>query len=156
MRTRKGTPTLDKKAIRVVILNQLRENHPDFNRLPRKRKREITRAACKAFEKTMKGGEISMPEFSQFERLGLKKIPRGVLTLDEMSRMLENHRRSCCSFKLPSRGNIIQTPLLRVMDDLLDDPFLDQLPAPEGMTPSKRDWMPSRHVRSNSRCHHRH
>lgn len=147
MNSRKATPELDMKAIRFVIVEQLKENHPGFNGLPRKRKRDIAAAACKATKKAMKSNELSVPQLSQAQRLGLEELPKGMMTLDEMNRALDSHHKSRFPFPTPSRRHVIHNALLRTMEDLLDDSFLDYLLVPRGLTPSKRDWMPSQLLR---------
>lgn len=143
MNTRKATPDLDLKAIRVVIVEQLKKNRPDFNRLPRKEKRQIAQAICKAAEKAMKSRELTVPELSQAGRLGLEELPKGIMTVAEMRRALDAHQKSRFPFQPLSRRDIIRDPLLRAMDDLLEDSFLDHVVAPSGFTASMRDWMPS-------------
>lgn len=141
---KKATGKLDKKAIRILVTSQIETEHPGFNKLKRKEKREIVLDACKAAEKAIKAGEMEVPALTDEERLGLGKLPDDIMSLEEMARFIEDHRRTVFPLTSPSRAKHIKNPLLVCMDDLLDDGLLDRLLATAGMTPSMRDWMPSR------------
>jgi IS5 family transposase len=143
----KGTGRFDKKAIRILVTTRLKAEHPNFNKLKRKEKRRIVLDACKAAEKAIKGQEMDVPELTAEELLGLGKRPKGIMTLEEMARFIENHERTLIPFPSKSRKQYVQNPLLRYMDELLNDSLLDRLLAPPGMTASMRDWMPSRLLR---------
>ena len=147
MNSGKDTPALDKKAIRSMIIAELRENYPNFNRLPRQAKRQIAEDACKEVRRVAKQGQLESPQLTQAERIGLGEIPAGVKTLEEMKRELQEHRQGFLQLKAPSRRNRLKDPVLRKMDEVLVDSFLDRLLAPTGMTPAKRTWMPSRLLR---------
>ena len=147
MNSGKDTPALDKKAIRSMIIAELRENYPNFNRLPRQAKRQIAEDACKEVRRVAKQGQLESPQLTQAERIGLGEIPAGVKTLEEMKRELQEHRQGFLQLQPPSRRNQLKDPVLRKMDEVLVDSFLDRLLAPTGMTPAKRTWMPSRLLR---------
>ena len=144
MPLKQNTGKIDKKAIRVAIVNHLKGEYPGFNSLKRKRKREIIRSACTEAEKAMKADMLDVPELTAEERLGLETVPDGIKSLKSMEQFIEDHKRTVIPFKSPSRAKYIKDPLLTFMDKLLDDSLLDRLLAPEGMIPSMRNWMPSR------------
>jgi hypothetical protein len=121
--------------------------YPHFNQLKRKEKRLIVAGACKAAEQAMKSGGIAVPVLTSEELLGLGKRPEGVMPLEEMARFIENHERTMLRFPSKIRKHRIKKPLLQIMDELLDDSLLDRILAPPGMTPSMREWMPSRLLR---------
>jgi len=143
----KATEELDKKAIRIFVTRRLTVEYPHFNQLKRKEKRRIVGEACKAAEKAIKAGEIEIPELTAEELLGLGERPKGIMTLEEMTQFIENHERTMLRFPTKARKQLIKKTLLQIMDELLDDSLLDRLLAPPGMTPSMREWMPSRLLR---------
>lgn len=143
MNTPKGTPTLDKKAIRVMIIDQLKTNHPNFTSRSRTEKRKIANEACKTVERMIRRGQIDTPELTQAERIGLGEIPEGVMTIEETKQALQNHQRSVLPLQFPTQKRRLKDPMLRKMDEVLQDSFLDQLLATPGMTPAMRTWMPS-------------
>lgn len=143
----KNTARLDKKAIKIHVSNQLKDAFPGFNKLKRKEKRAVVQAACKAAKNSMRAGELIVPSLTDEERLGLGKIPKGIMSIDEMVLFIENHRKMVFAFSNPSRSKHIKDPLLMHMDEVLDDGLLDRLLATGSMTPSMRDWMPSRLLR---------
>jgi len=121
--------------------------HPHFNQLKRKEKRAIVADACKAAEQAIKTGEKAVPELTSEELLGLGKRPEGVMSLEDMAQFIANHERTIFRFPSKTRKQAFKNPLLQGMDKLLDDSLLDRLLAPSGMTPSMREWMPSRLLR---------
>jgi hypothetical protein len=143
----KATGRLDNKAIRILVTRRLSAEHPHFNRLKRKEKRRIAADACEAAKQAMKTGEMAVPKLTAEELLGLGKRPEGIMNLDEMGRFIENHERTMLRFPSKTRKQHIKKTLLQIMDELLDDSLLDRLLAPSGMTPSMREWMPSRLLR---------
>jgi hypothetical protein len=143
----KATGTVDKKAIRILVTRCLTAEHPHFNSLKRKEKRRIVLDACKAAEQATKAGEMVVPELTAEELLGLEKCPVGIMTLTEMAQFIENHERTLIRFPSTARKQYVRDPLLRTMNELLDDSLLDRLLAPPCMTPSMREWMPSRLLR---------
>jgi len=143
----KATARLDKKAIRILVTRRLRAEHSHFNRLKRKEKRSIVAEACKAAERAIKTEEVGVPALTAEELLGLEKRPEGIMTLEEMARFIENHNQTMLRFTSKARKKLVKKPLLQIMDGLLDDSLLDRLLAPPGMTPSMREWMPSRLLR---------
>ncbi len=140
----KATEIPNKKSIRILVTRRLLAEHPHFNRLKRKEKRRIAADACKAAEHAMKAVEIAVPALTAEELLGLGTRPEGIMPLEEMARFIENHERTMLRFTSKARKKLVKKPLLQIMDGLLDDSLLDRLLASPGMTPSMREWMPSR------------
>jgi hypothetical protein len=143
----KNKTGLDKKAIRAAIVRQLKSSYPNFSRLSRKEKKRVVREACSAAQRELEGGTLALPALSGAERLGLEDLPAGVLTLEQMAKQVESFKTHVLRFRQPDRRRQIAAPLLRVMDDLLDDPLLNTLLAPASLTPSKRAWMPAQLLR---------
>ena len=143
----KNTASLDKKAIKAHIKSQLEAEYPSFNKLKRKEKRKVVRTACKTAEQTIKARNMNVPELTDEERLGMGTIPAGIMSIDEMKEFIEDHKRTVIQLANPSRSQHIKDPLLVHMDEVLDNGLLDRLLATGSMTPSMRDWMPSRLLR---------
>ncbi len=143
----KTKTTYDKKAIRNSILFQIEKDYPFFNRLKRREKRRVLRKLCDATRQAMKEKTLSLPSVSQAELLGLGAIPKDILSIKEMGCFIEDRKRSVIRLESPVRKRAIQDPVLRFLDKILDDRAIDHLLAPAGMTPSKRQWMPSRLLR---------
>jgi hypothetical protein len=141
---KKDTVKTDSKAIRELIKSRLETEYPHFCRLKRKRKREIVKELCDAAMKAMAAQELDIPVMSKEERVGPGPMPKGIMNLEEMARFIENQRRTVLPLPSPSRVRYITDPLLVVMDKIFENSVLDALPAPEGMSPAKRTWMPSR------------
>lgn len=135
----------DKKSIKEWAKRMLRQKVPGFSRLPRGEKRKRIRAVVEAMEKILEnGGEFAgVPELSHWERIGLGELPEGVLTLKEATEMIEDTERTLVDLGSARRRKLLEDPLLRVIDEHLSDEILNRILAPPGLTPRKRDWMPS-------------
>ena len=143
----KVTPKIDKKELRIYLVQQLEATYPFFTSLRRKEKRSLVRNLCKAVVKALKAGELSIPALSPSERVGLGPLPQGIMSLAEMKRFIEDHEQMSLYFRRASIKAYLKNPLLQCMDELLNDSLLNRILAPPGMTPSKRDWMPSQLLR---------
>ncbi len=146
----KNTKTYDKKSIRVQAIQALRQAVPDFDHLQRKTKREKVRVASRAIRQVLANdwNFDGVPEMSQSERLGLGKLPSGVVTLDEMEQMIGDGRNTLVDLNSRRCRRRIKDELLRYVDKQLDDPVLNRLLAPPGFTPTKREWMPCHYFRT--------
>lgn len=143
----KVTSKINKKELRICITQQLEARYPYFNCLKRKEKRAVVSKVCKAAKNALAAGELSIPALSPSERIGLEALPKGILSVARMEQFIEEHERNCFSFYRESAKVHLKDPLLQCMDEVLSDSLLDRLLAPPGMTPSKRDWMPSQLLR---------
>lgn len=143
----KDTSAIDQKATRVLIKNQLEAEYSSFSKMPRKQKQRVLEKTSLSVLASQEAGEQRIPMLTDEERIGLGKMPAGIMSLDTMVRFIENQQRTIFPLPTPSRAKYIKMPLLQVMDEFLDDGVLNSLLAPPGMTPSKRVWMPSRLLR---------
>jgi hypothetical protein len=142
-----NTTILNKKELRSHILCQLEVLYPHFGKLKRAEKREIVKKVSKTVMRAINQGQMDVRELSIEEQLGLGPLPKGIMSLDQMARFIEDHERVLFSLPQAWRKQHIKDPLLQFIDQLLDDSLLDRLLAPSGMTPSMRTWMPSRLLR---------
>jgi len=143
----KVTSKTNKKELRIYLTQQLETHCPYFNSLKRKEKRAVVGDVSKAAKKALEAGELSIPTLSPSERIGLGRLPEDVMSLEEMKQFIEEHERNYFSFCRASAKVHLTDPLLQCMDGVLTDSLLDRILAPPGMTPSKREWMPSQLLR---------
>lgn len=138
---------LDKKAIRVSIRNQIEIETPHFSKLKRKVKREIVREIAHTVIQQLENEELQIPVLSESERLGLCEIPAGILSMDAMKDFIEDHQRTVLNFSNPAKFKKFKNPLVKKMNEILDDSLLNRLLATRKMTPAMRDWMPAQLLR---------
>lgn len=145
----KNTRKADKKAIRVYATELLRQRHPEFNGLPRQRKRELAREMAKAIGHLSESGIgfDGVPLMSNTERLGLGRFPEGIMSLQEMEKMIENER-TLINIGTGRRRRRIKDPLLKYVDGILNDRVLNRLLSTQSTTITKRTWMPSDYFRA--------
>lgn len=136
-----------KKDIRALVKKQVETTYPDFAQLKRKEKKRVLKEACDEVMRLIREPQAKLPELTRAELLGLEDIDEGIITLKEMATLIDDHAKSILLFDTPSRRKFISDPLLLLVDRLLRDDIIDVILATPGMTPSMRDWMPSRLLR---------
>jgi len=91
--------------------------------------------------------ETPLPELLGIEN----QLPTaGIMDLEEMGRFIESHK-SGISFKLRSKKRhplYIKDKELRIIDDILDDQFINRLLSYDGYTPAMRKFAPSMFLRA--------
>ncbi len=143
----KDTVELDKKAIRFAIKNEILQNCSSFASLKRKQKQKIVKDAGQSVLQCLANGTQSLPSLHQSERVGLGKIPKNIMTLDEMAQFIENQQQKILPLPNPRRDRYIRDDLLQTMDKILDDSVINSLLATPSLTPTKRTWMPAQLLR---------
>lgn len=133
------------KNIKLIVRKQLKKQYPNWNRLNRKTKKEITR---KILAEHVSEYDFSLNvETPPEELLGIEQqVPaKGIINLDEMAQyinMVDNSRMiKLSSYK---RSPIyIKDKELQFVDELIDDGIINRLLSYEGYSPAMRGIFPS-------------
>ncbi|XCN74291.1 MAG: transposase [Candidatus Electrothrix aestuarii] len=132
------------KNIKRIVQKELKKNYPNWNRLNRKTKKEISRKvlAQVAGEYDFKQ-EISA---SSDELLGVEQQvqTKGIISLDQMADIV-NESKNNNIMKLCGKSRFakyIKDEELRFIDQLLDNEIINRLLAYEGYSPAMRDLFP--------------
>ncbi|MCI5127096.1 MAG: transposase, partial [Candidatus Electrothrix sp. AUS3] len=132
------------KNIKRIVQKELKKNYPNWNRLNRKTKKEISRKvlAQVAGEYDFKQ-EISV---SSDELLGVEQQvqTKGIISLDQMADIV-NESKNNNIIKLCGESRFakyIKDEELRFIDQLLDNEIINRLLAYEGYSPAMRDLFP--------------
>ncbi len=132
------------KNIKLIIRKQLKKDFPNWKRLGRKIKREISgKVLAEVVNEYDFGREIAVPVE---ELLGIEKqIPTdGIIKLNEMARFIDMVKGNRI-IKLSSYNRspiYIKDEELRFIDELLDNRIIDRLLAYEGYSPAMRNILP--------------
>lgn len=132
------------KNIRRIVQKELKQNYPNWNRLNRKTKKEISR---KVLAQVANGydfqQEISAP---LDELLGVEQqIPKkGIISLDRMADIVKESKNNniikrCGASRF---AKYIKDEELRFIDRLLDNDVINRLLAYDGYSPAMRDLFP--------------
>ena len=130
------------KNIRRIVIKQLKKNHPDWKTIIKKEKKQLAEKVTKAMIHDYDfSAELNVPiealtgisEQTQFD---------DIIGLDEVGKMVAEYE----SRKLNSPKKLqinIKDPVLKYVDELLEDQIINRLLSYKGYTPSKRDYFPS-------------
>jgi len=133
------------KNMRLIIRKQLKRQYPNWNRLNKKRKKEIARKILA--EVTAEYDFNQDIQASGEELLGIEQqIPtEGIIKLDEMARFIDMVNSSkVIKFNSYNRSPIyFKDQELRFIDELLDDGIINRLLAYDGYSPAMREIFPS-------------
>ena len=144
---RKKDIFMHEKNIKRTISKQLKKQFPNWKRLPRKQKKAIASQVKEQVLQEYSFDEALLPSLPELTNIPDIEKESGLMTIEEMGNFIADHKRKI--FKLPKASNkYITDPELVIIDDLLDNSIVDQLLAPEGFTPSKRDIFPSHLLRA--------
>jgi len=132
------------KNIKRIVRKELKQKYPNWNRLNRKDKKEISRKVLaqvvSAYDFKQ---EISTPPD---ELLGVEQqIPtKGIINLDQMADIVNESKNNniiklCCESLF---AKYIKDEELRFIDRLLDDEIINRILAYDGYSPAMRDIFP--------------
>ncbi|NQU64696.1 MAG: transposase [SAR324 cluster bacterium] len=133
------------KNIKRIVKKQLEKDHPNWKNIQKKEKKrlaqEVTEAVIRDYDFS------AVLDIPIEELLGISNQSQfdGILGLEEIGKMVterEDHKLANLKKLRKLRGNI-KEPLLKYVDELLDDHIINRLLAYKGYTPSKRDFFPS-------------
>lgn len=143
---KKNTLKTDPKAIRIHIKREIETKNPCFSQLKRKSKKEAVQSVCEDVGKAINADILEIPALTEEERLGLGTPPKGIMSLEKMGFFIEDYQKTVISLPNKARKERIKNPLLKCIDEILEDDLINHLLATPGMRYS-RDWLPSRLLR---------
>lgn len=138
------------KDIKLIIRKQLKKQFPNWNRLTRKEKKEISEKVLSelAAEYDFKQTVTARKE----DLLGIEQqMPtKGIINLDDMAHLIDTvDKNRIIKLSNCKRSSIyIKDDELQFVDKLLDDRILNRLLANEGYSPAKRDLFPNNFFRA--------
>lgn len=133
------------KNITLIVRKQLKKQFPNWKRLNKKEKKDITR---KVLAEVVAEYDFSQPvDIPKEELLGIEQqvSAKGIFTLDKMARhikMIESSR--VISFSSYKRSALyLKDEELRFIDNLIDDEIINGLLSYDGYNPCMREIFPS-------------
>lgn len=136
---------MKEKDIKRTIIKQLKKKCPHWNSLKRKEKKmlakEVTLSVIESYDDSL---EIKAPAE---ELLGIQEQAEkeGIIPLEKMGELIDGFHRSTVfdSRKLAKLRVNLKDPLLKFIDDILDDQIIGKLLWYKGYTPQKKEFSPA-------------
>jgi hypothetical protein len=137
---------MKEKDIKRIVKKQLKSKHPNWHRIPRKRKKEIAKEitdnVIAGYHNHDKELDIPIEELIGIEQ---QQPDRRIISLDQMAVFIDNFytRAGLINFNTFRKPwPEIHNKELRFIDELLDDRIINALLANEGYSPQMRDIFP--------------
>lgn len=138
------------KDIQRIVKKQLKKKCPNWKRMSRKEKKklakEVTMAALEEYDFS---DEVEAP-IEELVGVEDQVDTDGIISLKEMAKLIDNfYLNTFFGAEKPKKlGVNLTDPLLKYIDDILDDSILGELLWYEGFTPGKRDFLPTQFFRA--------
>ena len=133
------------KNIKLIVRKQLKNQFPDWKRLPKKNKKELARKVlAEVVSEYDFKQEINTP-VDQLLAIEGQHPAKGIIRLDEMARLIEKvNSTKIIKFSNYNRSHIyINDKELQFIDKLIDNRMINRLLAHEGYSPSMLEIFPS-------------
>lgn len=135
------------KDIKRLIRKQLKQQFPNWRRLPRKQKKALAKQVLA--DVASDSSPTNWKSVPMNELTGTPWSLRGIIPLDKMGTFVENKTRGIISLSRVQAPKHLQgDEELRGIDAMLDDRVLNALLSYDGYTPTKRSMFPSQCFRA--------
>jgi len=134
------------KDIKQMVINQIKSEHPNFNRLSKKEKKEIIKTV---FTQIYADYDFSKPpEVPLPALLNITPLPDEIITIEKMRRLIQGKQLKILQLSSWKSKEAIKDKELQKIYELVDWNLLNQLLADENYTPGKREILPSQYFRA--------
>ncbi|MCP4749542.1 MAG: transposase [Proteobacteria bacterium] len=138
------------KNIKLIVKKQLKKDHPHWQRMTKKEKKELAKQVTAAIVDDYDfKQEIDAP-IEELIDIDSQAVDEDIIALDEMNALIDNfHENSLVDVgKIKKlRVNIVNGQL-KYVDNLLDNHIINRLLSYKGFSPPMRKFMPSDFLRA--------
>ena len=138
---------MHEKEIKRLVYHQLKHD-PFFKRLNRKEKKKVAKQILDDILIEYNYSNKVVTPLHQLTGTPDIQNTRGIITIAEMSELMENSNRKMIKLPIKSRKQYLNDHELIVIDELLDNSILNKLLADDHYTPSKRELFPCQYMRA--------
>ncbi len=133
------------KNIKLIVRKQLKNQFPNWKRLPKSRKRDLARKVLAEVVAEYDFKHAVEAPIEELLAIDTQLPGKGIISLEEMSRVIDisnnNKIISFCSYK--RSATYIEDKELQIIDDLIDDSLINRFLAYDGYSPAMREIFPS-------------
>jgi len=128
------------KALKKMLVTQLKQNYPSFNTHSKTAKKEIIK---QMWEQVSNNYDVnSEPELSKQELLNIEPLPHDIINLEQMKQLMAQRQTKIIPLLPNASIKYIQDPELKAIYDIVNWNLINRLLADQHYTPGKRDFQP--------------
>ena len=128
------------KALKKMLVTQLKQNYPSFNTHSKAAKKEIIK---QIWEQVSNNYDVnSEPELSKQELLNIEPLPQDIITIAQMKQLMAQKQTTIIPLLPNASIKYIHDPELKAIDDIVNWNLINRLLADKNYTPGKRDILP--------------
>jgi len=132
--------SIKSKNIKRLVINQLKREYPQFKKFSRKQKKELVQKVLDEVHQNydkQSENSVKSPEL-----LNIQPIPKNVISLEKMEKMLSDFNAGILPLKISASGNVLLDDELTYIYDKVDWAFLNRLLASSDYYAARRKIHP--------------
>lgn len=138
------------KNIKLIVRKQLKNQFPNWKRLPKTRKRELARKVLAEVVAEYDFKQEVEASIGELLAIDTQLPTKGIIPLDEMAHLVEkihnNKITSLCSYRRST--TYIKDKELQIVNRLIDDSLINRILAYDGYSPVMREVFPNNLLRA--------
>ena len=135
------------KALKKMLVTQLKQNYPSFNTHSKAAKKEIIK---QIWEQVSNNYDVnSEPELSKQELLNIEPLPQDIINIEQMKKLMAQRQTKIIPLLPNASIKYIQDPELKDIYDMVNWNVINRLLADQHYTAGKRDFQPVHFLEPN-------
>ena len=128
------------KALKRLMVNQIKNNYPHFNSHTKTEKKEIIN---NIWNQVYNNYDLSTePELSKQQLLNIEPLPQNIISIEQMKRLMAQRQTKIIPLLPHVSSKSIQDPELKAIYDMVNWNLINRLLADNNYTPGKRELQP--------------
>jgi len=128
------------KALKRLVVKQIKKDFPNFNAHTKTEKKEII---VDIWHQVYNNYDVnSEVELSKQELLNIEPIPQDIINIEQMKKLMTEKQTKIISLIPNARVNQIKDPELKDIYNMIDWSLINRLLADQNYTPGKREFLP--------------
>jgi hypothetical protein len=132
--------SMEAKALKRLVVKQIKKNYPNFNSHTKKEKQEIIKDI---WQQVYNNYDISTdPELSKQELLNIEPLPQNIITIEQMKKLMAQKQTQIIPLMPNASIKYIRDPELKDIYDMVNWNLINRLLADQHYTAGKRELQP--------------
>ena len=132
--------SMEAKALKRLVIKQIKNHYPHFNRHTKTEKKEIIKDI---WEQVYNNYDLSTePELSKSELLNIEPLPQDIITIEQMKKLMAQQQTNIIALMPTASIKYIQDAELKDIYDMVNWNLINRLLADKNYTAGKRALQP--------------